>query len=430
MKYVLDTLTCLIISLLIVFIAVAPGNSAEIDDSAVFIEAFNAYQQKDYLLTIEKCDQLNQVFPDSPLRDVTLLLVARASLKSGNAERAAKSIVMFSTEFPQSSLKTSVEEELQLLAIRHKKGEVLATDKILQSSAQKVRSNRLALERAAELKREMEQAAAAKAEQERLVRIKVEAERHERERLQAEKLAKASIKASVTLHEGAGAFPVGANGSLPVEISNTGENSEELLLTITAAKEYSAILVGANDHEGNITRLQLAAGETFKGAVLFKMPAEMVDGHRSVVKIKAVSARFNDVSFQNETVLISSAPLVRAVGKLVKQKVTPGEKLRYRVTVLNAGSLPAQDLIVRLQLPARIDFQGGADVPFKQEPDGTLVFKINQVEMGKLAEINLDVQVHEDSAVGQELRGHLEIINGTLQRKEIFTATASVIQAK
>jgi hypothetical protein len=176
MKYVLDTLAYLIISLLIVFIAVAPGNSAEIDDSAVFIEAFNAYQQKDYLLTIEKCDQLNQVFPDSPLRDVTLLLVARASLKSGNAERAAKSIIMFSTEFPESSLKTSVEEELNLLTTRHQKGEVLATDKILQSSAQQTRSDRLALERAAELKREMEQAATAKVEQERLVRIKLEAE--------------------------------------------------------------------------------------------------------------------------------------------------------------------------------------------------------------------------------------------------------------
>jgi len=423
-------MTHLILSLFVVFISFAPVYSAEIDDSAVFIEAFNAYQQKDYLLTIEKCDQLNQIFPDSPLRDVTLLLVARASLKSGDNERAAKSVTMFSTEFPESSLKPSVEEELKLLASRHQKGEILTADKMLQSAARKVRSESLAQERAAALKREMERAAKAKAEQERLVRIKLEEERLEKERIHAEILSKASIKASITLYEGAVAVPVGANGSLLVEISNKGKNSEEFLLSITTAKEYAANLIRANDPDNKITRLHLAAGETFKGAVVFRMPAELVDGHRSVVKIQAVSARFSDVSFQNETIIISSAPLVRAVGKLLKQKVTHGEKVRYRVTVLNAGSLPAHNLTVRLQLPPQLDFQGVADIPFRQEPNGTLVFKVDQLEMGKLAEINLEVKLREDSAVGQKLQGHLEIVNGTLQRKDLFTATASVIVEK
>jgi uncharacterized repeat protein (TIGR01451 family) len=430
MKYVAKTLAHIILALIISFISFVPGNSAEIDDSTVFIEAFNAYKLKDYLLTIDKCDQLNQIYPDSPLRDVTLLLVARASLKSGDMERAAKSVSMFLSEFPESSLKTSVEEELKALASRHQKGEVLSADKGLQNAARKVRSDSLAQERAAELKLEIERAANAKAEQERLARVKLGEEHREKERLLAETIAKTSIKVLITLHEGAGAVPVGANGSLLVEISNKGKNSEDLLLTIAAAKEYAAILIRANRPDDNITRLHLAAGETFKGAVLFRMPAEMVDGHRSIVTVKAVSAKFSDVSFQNETILISSAPLVRAVEKLVKQKVTPGEKLRYRVTLLNAGSMPAQNLTVRLQLPPRIDFQGVADVTFTQEPNGTLVFKIDQIETGKLAEINLDVKVLEDSAAGQELRGNLEVVNGALQKKEIFTATASVVQAK
>lgn len=430
MNQVNKIITRLFLSLLVIFISFSPGNSAEIDDSTIFVEAFNAYQQKDYLLAIEKCAQLNQVFPDSPLRDVTLLLMARASLKSGDNERAAKSVALFSTEFPESSLKTSVEDELKVLASRHQKGEVLVADKTLQSAARKVRSDRLAHERAAELKMEMERAAKAKADQERLAQIKLEAERREMERLQAEKLAKASMKAVITLHEDAGPVPVGGNGRLPIEISNKGKNSEEFLLTITAAKEYDAILASANKPDENITRLQLAAGETFKGTVEFRMPAEMVDGHRSVMMIKAVSTKFSDVSFQKETVVISSAPLVRAVAKLAKQKVTPGEKLRYRVTVLNAGSLPAQNLTVRLQLPPQVDFQGDPDVSFKQEPNGTLVFKVDQVDIGKLAEINLDVKIREDSAVGQELRGHVEVINGSLQRKDIFTATASIVQAK
>lgn len=430
MKYFTRRITPLILTLVIILFSFAPVNSAEIDDSTIFVEAFNAYQQKDYLLAIEKCDQLNQVFPDSPLRDVTLLLIARASLKSGDNTRAAKSAAMFSSEFPESSLKTSVEDELKVLASRLQKGEVLAVDKTLQLAASKVRSDALARERAEKLKLEMERAAKAKAEQDRLARIKLEEERLEKERVLSEKLAKASIKAAITLHEEALLVPVGGNGRLPITISNKGKNSEEFLLTISAAKEYGAILAGENKPDENITRLQLAAGETFKGSVVLRMPAEMVDGHRSAMMVKIESARFSDISFQKEAVVISSAPLVRAVAKLAKQKVTPGETLRYRVTVLNVGSLPAQNLTVRLQLPTQIDFQGAPDVSFKQEPNGTLVFKVDQIDIGKLAEINLDVKVREDCAVGQELRGHVEVVNGSLQRKDIFTASASVAQAK
>jgi uncharacterized repeat protein (TIGR01451 family) len=337
---------------------------------------------------------------------------------------------MFSNEFPESSLKTSVEDELKTLAARQQKGELLAPDKPLQTAARKVKSDRLARERAAELKRELERAAKAKAEQERLARIKLEAERKEKERLQAEKLAKASIKAVISLHNDAGAVPVGSNGTLPVEITNRGKQSEEFILTVTAPKEYDAALVRSDKPTEVITQLKLAAGEVFKGAVSFRMPAEMVDGHRSPVSVTAVSAKFSDVQFQKEAVVVSSAPLVRAVAKLAKQKVTAGEKLRYRVMVLNAGSLPARNLTVRLQLPPQVDFQNAPETAFKQEPDGTLVFKIERVDIGKLAEINLDVQVRENSTAGQELRGHVEIVNGNLQRKDIFTASASTIQPK
>lgn len=145
-KRIPGTIGQIILALGIVLTAFVPGYSAEIDDSTVFIDAFNAFQQNDYLLAIEKCDQLNQVFPDSPLRDVTLLLVARASLKSGDNERAAKSITRFTSEFPESSLRTSVEEELKVLAGRRQKGEVLAVDIRLQNAAHKVSSDRMARE--------------------------------------------------------------------------------------------------------------------------------------------------------------------------------------------------------------------------------------------------------------------------------------------
>lgn len=430
MKSINKTLAQLILALFIIFASFTNGKSAEIDDSTLFIEAFNAYQQKDYLLVIDKCDQLNEVFPDSPLRDVTLLLTARASLRSGDNDRAARSAALFSSEYPDSSLKPSVENELKLLAERHNKGEVFSTDKTLQASARKVRSDGLVREREAKLKLERERLAKVKAEQERLALIKLEAEQRENERLLAEKLAKENILVGIILHDGAGPIPVGGNASLAVEVSNKGKSSEEFLLSITAAKEYNAILTKANKPGENLTRLKLAPGETFKGTIVLKMPDEMVDGHRSVIAVKAVSAKFSDIFFQEETIVVSSAPLVRAVAKLAKQTVTPGEKLRYRVTVLNVGSLPAQDLTVRLRLPTQVDFNGSSDIPFKQEPDGTLLFKINKIGMGQLAEINLDVKISETSAIGEQLRGQVEVATGNQKRNSVFTSSNSVVQMK
>lgn len=423
------SILCLVLTLFYCLIVLSPGNSAEIDDAAVFVDAFNAYQQKDYLLVIEKCEQLNQAFPDSPLRDVTLLLIARASLRSGDNQRAAKAAVLFSSEYPDSSLRTTVEDELNVLAGKYQKGEVLAADKTLQSAARKVSADRVAREQAAELKRETERAAKAKAELDRLARIKLEAEQREKERVLAEKLAKASIIAALAFPEAVEPVPAGGTGNLPFTISNTGKNSEEFLLTTVAAKEYGAVLSYAGKPVARDTRLRLSPGETIKGAIIFKMP-EMVDGHRSVMMLKAVSAKFGDVSFQKETLIISSAPLIRAVAKLSKPSAFPGEKLRYRVTVLNAGSLSARNLTVRLQLPSLVDFQGSDDASFKQESDDILVYKVDQIDIGKLVEINLDVKVREDSAVGQALRGQVTVINNNLQRKDVFISSATVVRAK
>ena len=88
---------------------------AEVDDSSLFMEAFNAFQRKDYLFSAEKLAQLNQHFPDSPLRDVALLMLARSNQRAGDNETAARIINQFSSEFGSSSLAGSVEDDLLAL---------------------------------------------------------------------------------------------------------------------------------------------------------------------------------------------------------------------------------------------------------------------------------------------------------------------------
>ena len=56
-------------SLIIVLLGTGFVVAAEIDDSILFIEAFSAHQTKDCRLTIKRVGIINQLFPDTPLRD-------------------------------------------------------------------------------------------------------------------------------------------------------------------------------------------------------------------------------------------------------------------------------------------------------------------------------------------------------------------------
>lgn len=414
---------------LLLALAGGSASATEIDDSNLFVEAFNAHQKKDYLLAIEKIKQLTQLFPDTPLRDVALLLMARSGLKSGDNQLAAKTVIQFVNEYPTSPLKSSIEEELLTFGSRLARGEKLPENKTLRAAAVKVRNEQLALERAAAERLERERQARLKAEQERIVREKAEAERRERERLAAEKAAKERILTATTLAvDGEQAVAAGQNGLVHFEITNRTGSDEEYLLEASALPEYG-IVMGAEAQPGvAVSRVTIAAGNAFKGVASFRMPPDRVDGDRKSITIRAVSARFSDVALSRDTLAIAAAPLVRVVARPLKQKVAPGEQFRYRVTVLNVGSLAAKGLTVRAVLPPQLDFKDAGNAQVRQEGADTVSFKVDELGAGRMAEIQLGLKVRDDSRAGQELRCQVEVINGELQRKDIFTSSAVAVQ--
>jgi len=409
---------------------IVPCQAVELDDSNLFVEAFNAYQKKDYLLAMDKVEQLTQVFPDSPLRDISLLLLARAGLKSGNNEVAAKAINQFTSEYKDNSLKTTVEEELLALGARRKKGEKLLPNKQLMAAAQKVRNDQLAQEHAAAVKAEQERLAKEKAERERIALAKAEAERKERERIAAEKAAKAAIKLAIALPEGTQQLEAGKKVLIPFEVSNTGTGREEFLLSALAPKEYALALTSADKPGVLVERVTLAPGEKLKGNMAVQIPSDKVDGSKATFHITAVSNKYSDVTFSRDTAVTTSAPLVRAVSKPQKAKVIPGETVRYRITLLNAGSVAARDLAVRAIIPAQFDFVDAPGTNYRREPDGSISYMIPALEMGRLAECNLDLKVKDNVAAKQELRLQVEVFNTPLQLRDTFTSSAAVVQGK
>jgi len=416
-------------SLMIVLLGAGFVVASEIDDSSLFVEAFTAYQNKDYLLAIERIGNLNQLFPDTPLRDVALLLLARSAHKSGDNELAAKTIIQFNSEFAANPLNFTIEVELLRLGSRWLKGERLPPALPLQTSARKVRNEQVALERSSAEKIGQERLLAEKAEQGRIMLQKVGAERRERERLASEKALQEAVRASISIPGGGQTFAVGQRGELPFEVINLGASAEDFVLETSAAPEYESMLKVAGRSDEKRSHVTIATAAPFKGSIMFRMPPDKVDGHKDTISLRAISERYHHVVQTREAQIITAAPLVRVVARPEKQRLAPGEQTRYHVTVLNAGTLPARGLDVRVLLPAQVEFLGGGGVGLR-ESKGGIIFRVDTLNTGKLVDFTMEVKIRDDCLIGQELRSKVEVVHDQLQIKEIFTSAAAVVQAE
>lgn len=405
-------LCCVIITLLWTGFAF----SAEQDDSSLFVEAFNAFQKKDFILVLEKIDQLNRAFPDTPLRDVSLLLQARAAYNSGDNELAAKSVNMFRAEFSNSTLQNTVEDELLKLCNRLNAGDKLLPDKKLRTAAQKVRAAQLEQERTAALKAEQERIAREQAERDRLARAKAETERREQERIAAELAAKAGIKLEIIIPENNTACEAGTTCRLPVQLVNKGTDSEEFVLSVPATMEYAAALTSTDTRRTRIERLTLAPGTPFKCDLSFSMPGDKVDGFRPLIPIKVVSGRFSDVSFAAKPQLTASAPLVRVVARPASPRAARGKNIAYRIMVLNAGSLATRNLRIKVISPDQAELTSMAS------------FDIDILEPGNLKEFIVSVKISERARDKQELRCRVEVDGGTFGQKISFASAPVTVQ--
>ena len=400
-------------SLIFVLLGAGFVVAAEIDDSSLFIDAFTAYQKKDYLLAIEKIEIINQLFPDTPLRDVALLLLARSGLKSGNNELAATTINRFNYEFAANPLKSTIEDELLRIGIRRQKGERLLPTIPLRTAARKLRNEQIALKKST----------TEKIGQQRLLR--------EHERIVAEKAAQEAIRAAITISGSVQTIAAGQRGAIPFEVVNLGTSDEDFMLETSAPPEFETILTVAGKSDDKLSRVTIGTATPFRGSIMFRMPPDKIDGQKTTISLRAVSEKYHHVVHIRETQIITAAPLVRIVAKLEKQKLAPGEQTHYRVTVINAGTLPAREMTVRVLLPTQLELLEGGGQLYLREAADRIIFKVDMLETGKLAEFNMDVKVREDSLIGQELRSRVEVVNKQLQTKDIFTsAVAVVIQAE
>lgn len=216
--------------------------------------------------------------------------------------------------------------------------------------------------------------------------------------------------------------------AVPFEIQNHGNGQDSFYLASGFPAEYGVRFVAAAAPEQSINQTpDLAAGERFKGLLKLALPPTVIDGLRIAYPVKAASRFMGEASQSRVVSLVAAAPLLRTVLKTDKQQLQPGERLLYRVVVLNVGSTVARDVSLRLNYPAQLQPVEGGSAGFRQEMQAALVQDSLTLQPGESRELIAAFQLKESALAGEELILRADLHDTVLQTRSSFLSDRVVV---
>jgi hypothetical protein len=224
-------------------------------------------------------------------------------------------------------------------------------------------------------------------------------------------------------------YLVGKRFSIPFEVLNRGNGTDSFSLESAFPAEFDVRFTAEAAPESYITATpRLAPGEIFKGVMTAVIPRSSIDGQKYIFPIKAASQFARDFSQSREVLLVASAPLLRAVIKPDRAAVSPGEKVTYRIVLLNVGSADASNLVLRLNYPQLYEPVDSQSSGFHQEMKGAIAVDGLKINSGESREFSVVLQVKEEATARQGLFLRGDVINNELETKESFLSTVTVVQ--
>jgi len=221
---------------------------------------------------------------------------------------------------------------------------------------------------------------------------------------------------------------VARKNMIPFEIQNRGNGQDSFYLASSFPAEFGARFAAAATPEQSINQTpQLAPGEKFKGLLLLSVPAASIDGLRIAHPVKAASQFMPEASQSRTVSLTAAAPLLRAVVKTDKPQLLPGETVQYRITVLNVGSTPAEDVTLRLSFPPQYQAVDFAAAGFRQEMGAALVLDGLALKSGESRELVATFQLKGEALAKEELIVRADLLNNPLQTRGTFLSNATFV---
>jgi len=215
--------------------------------------------------------------------------------------------------------------------------------------------------------------------------------------------------------------------AIPFELLNRGNGSDSFYLASGFPAEFGARFAAAAAPDQAINQTPvLAPGERFNGLLQLMVPADTIDGLRITYPVKAAS-RFNaETSQSRELSLVASAPLLRAMVKPEKTQAAPGERVTYRITVLNVGSMSAREVSLRLNFPTQ--YEPAEFAGFRQEMQAVLVQDGLALKSGESRDFVVSFKLRDEALAREELVVRADLLNTPLKAVSTFHAAAVYVQ--
>ncbi len=222
---------------------------------------------------------------------------------------------------------------------------------------------------------------------------------------------------------------VGKRFSVPFEVVNRGNSSDTFIFDSGLPKEYMTRFVASAAPDKPIARTpQLLPGERFNGMIQFEIPTMSIDGERKLFPVKVLSEADGLISQSRPIKLIAKAPILRAVIKSDVTQVNPGERIPYKLVLLNVGSAAAKEVSLHLAFPPQYEPVDATSAGFKPEGSNMLVLNGVQLAPGESREIAFTMQLKESALAREELFLHADIVNTSLNRTDKFVSAAVVVK--
>jgi len=236
-------------------------------------------------------------------------------------------------------------------------------------------------------------------------------------------------EADLTVIPAAQSLEAGKRHDIPFEVVNRGNGTDSFYLESGFPAEFGAQFADAARKEMPINLTpSLAPGERFKGVISITVPREFIDGQKIIYPIKIASRLDRDATQARDIMLAASAPLLRAVVKTDKGQILPGEKVSYRVALLNIGTATAQGVSLRLNYPPQYEPVSPVETGFKQEMKAALVLDGLRLASGESREFEVAFQLKEEAIAQQELFLRADVVNTELQTRDSFISAASFVK--
>jgi uncharacterized membrane protein len=221
---------------------------------------------------------------------------------------------------------------------------------------------------------------------------------------------------------------VGQSFSIPIDIVNTGNGSDRFTLESGFPPEYDFHFAAASAPTVPLkTTPTLAAGETFNAVAIGTVPQTNIDGQKNSYPVRAVSSFSKDASKSRQISFVSAAPLLRAVVKTEKKKILPGERIIYRISIVNAGTATANRIFLKVTYAPEYEPERLPE-GMKQEGKGVAVLDTLELKSGQSKDLTLLFLLKDDALADQEVFVRADLINRDLNKKESFLSPVSVVQ--